>query len=119
MSSHPSHPALILPLVLALLSAGGSFAQVNILPQGDFRNPGANTEWAQGFNIPNNQEFQVVSENGKSWLRIENRDGGRQLDYVHAYLKITPQIESLTISVRLRGTNLKPGKEGWHDARVA
>jgi hypothetical protein len=107
--------------VLALLCIGGNWAsaQVNIFPQGDFKNPGANTEWVQGFNIPRNQEFQVVSEDGKSWLRIENRDPGRQLDSVHAYVKLTPQIESLTFSVRLRGTDLKPGKEGWHDARVA
>ena len=38
---------------------------------------------------------------------------------MHAYVKVTPEIESLTISVRLKATNLKVGKEGWHDARVA
>jgi beta-galactosidase len=90
-----------------------------MLPQGDFKNAGANTGWAEGFNIPQNQEFQVISENGKSWLRIENRDAGRQLDYVHAFVKVTPQIASLTVSVRLKTTNLKVGTEGWHDARVA
>jgi hypothetical protein len=92
---------------------------VNLLPQGDFKNPAANTEWAEGFNIPQNQEFQVISENGKSWLRVENHDSGRQLDYVHAYVKVTPEIVSLTISVRMKATNLKVGKAGWHDARVA
>lgn len=93
---------------------------MNLLPQGDFKKPGVSTEWAEGFNIPqNNQEFQVVSENGKSWLRIENHDAGRQLDYVHEYVKVTPEIESLTISVRMKATNLKVGTEGWHDARVA
>ena len=40
-------------------------------------------------------------------------------DAVHAYLKLNPKVSSLTLSVRMRGTNLKPGKEGWHDARVA
>jgi beta-galactosidase len=95
-------------------------AQVNLLPQGDFKNPSATTEWAEGFNIPrNSQEFGIVSENGKSWLRIENQDRERQLDFVHAYVKLTPEIESLTISVRLKATNLKVGTEGWHDARVA
>jgi beta-galactosidase len=112
-----------LPLILAFLClcvvGERASAQVNVLPQGDFRNPGANTEWAEGFNIPRNQEFQVISENGKSWLRIENRDAGRQLDYVHAYVKVTPQIASLTLSVRMKATNLKVGKEGWHDARIA
>ena len=110
-----------LPLILVFLCvvAGRHSAQVNLLPQGDFENPGVNTGWAEGFNIPNNQEFRVVSENGKHWLRIENRDAGRQLDYVHAYVKVTPQIASLTISVRMKATNLKIGKEGWHTARVA
>jgi hypothetical protein len=39
--------------------------QVHLLPQGDFRNPGANAAWAEGFNIPQIQEFLVISENGK------------------------------------------------------
>ncbi len=109
------------PLILAFLCvvAGRASAQVNLLPQGNFENPGANTEWADGFKVPNNQEFQVVSEQGKHWLRIENRDAGRQLDYVHAYVKVTPQIGSLTVSARMKATNLKIGKEGWHTARVA
>ena len=53
------------------------------------------------------------------WLRIENHDPGRQLDYVHAYVRVTPEITSLTVSVRMKATNLKVGKEGWHDARLA
>jgi beta-galactosidase len=107
-------------LVCLWLTGAPARAQVNLLPQGDFKNPGATTEWAEGFNIPrNSQEFRIISENGKSWLRIENQDPGRQLDYVHAYVKLMPEIESLTISVRLKATNLKVGSEGWHDARVA
>jgi beta-galactosidase len=109
------------PLILAFLcvAAGRASAQVNLLPQGDFENPRLQTGWAEGFNIPNNQEFRVISENGKHWLRIENRDAGRQLDYVHAYVKVIPQIASLTVSARLKATDLKPGKEGWHTARIA
>lgn len=119
----PKTARFCLPLVLAFLclsvARGHAAAPVNLLPQGDFKNPGVNTEWAEGFNIPRNQEFQVISENGKSWLRIENRDAGRQLDYVHAYVRVSPEMESLTISARLKATNLKVGTEGWHDARVA
>ncbi len=91
----------------------------NLLPQGSFERPDVNTGWAEGFNIPNNEEFKIIAEGGKQWLRIENRDAGRQLDYVHAFVKVTPQIASLTVSVRLKATNLKIGKEGWHTARVA
>ncbi len=105
--------------VLVFLVEGHDLAQVNLLPQGSFERPGVNTAWAEGFNIPQNQEFQVISAEGKSWLRIENHDAGRQLDYVHAYVRVAPEIESLTISVRMKTTNLKIGKEGWHDARVA
>jgi beta-galactosidase len=101
------------------LAAGSASAQMNLLPQGNFKNPGANTDWSQGFNIPQNQEFQVVTENGESCLRIENRDPGRQLDYVHAFVDVTTQMESLTISVRMKATNLKVGKESWHNAAVA
>lgn len=111
-------PAILMLLCICVAVAAIG-APVNLLPQGDFKNPGADTGWAEGFNIPQNQEFRVVSENGKSWLRIENHDAGRQLDYVHAYVKVTQEIESLTISVRLKATNLKVGTEGWHDARVA
>jgi len=110
-----------IPLILGFIwvVAGRATAQVNLLPQGNFEGPGVNTEWAEGFNIPNNREFRVISEKGKHWLRIENRDASRQLDYVHAYVKVTPQIASLTISVRMKATNLKIGREGWHTARVA
>ena len=61
------------PLFVAFLCAvaGRAAAQVNLLPQGSFEEPGANTGWAEGFNIPNNQEFRVISESGKRWLRIE------------------------------------------------
>ena len=112
-------------LVLILASFGyhavgeSVSASMNLLPQGDFKNPGISTAWAEGFNIPQNQEFQVISENGHSRLRIENHDAGRQLDYVHAYVRITPEIESLTVAVRMKATNLKVGAEGWHDARIA
>ncbi len=71
--------AFCLPLLLVFACfwlAGKAPAQVNLLPQGDFQNPGVSTEWAEGFNIPrNSQEFRVVSNNGKSWLRIENQAG--------------------------------------------
>jgi beta-galactosidase len=110
-----------LPLICAILCwvAGRAPAQVNLLRQGSFENPGADTGWAQGFNIPNNEEYRVVSENGKHWLRIENRDAGRQLDYVHAYVRVSSKIASLRVSVRMRATGLRIGKEGWHTARVA
>ncbi len=109
-----------LPLAGMILLVGAQVqAQVNLLPQGSFENPGVNTGWADGFNIPNNQEFQIIAEQGRYWLRIENRDADRQLDYVHAYVKMSPQIASLTVSVRMRASDLKIGKEGWHTARVA
>src|SRR5436190_323693 len=107
-----------LAMLLCVCGASAT-AQQNLLPQGNFKEPGANTEWAEGFNIPQNQEFKVISENGKSWLRIENNDPKRQLDYVHAYVRLNPEIEQLTISVRMKATHLKTGTEGWHDARVA
>lgn len=110
----------LLILAVSCLCTSVSLAQVNLLPQGSFENPSANTEWAEGFNLPRKgDEFRVVTENGKSWLRIENRDASRQLDYVHAYVKLTPEIGSLIVSARMKATNLKVGTEGWHDARVA
>jgi hypothetical protein len=108
-------------LILAFLCVvgGRASAEVNLLPQGNFESPRINTGWAEGFNIPNNEEFRVVSEDGKHWLRIENQDAGRQLDYVHAYVRVTPQIASLTVSARLKATGLKTGKESWNTARLA
>src|SRR5579872_6829141 len=106
-------------LLLTLCAAAAQTGAVNLLPQGSFENPNANTGWAEGFNIPNNREFRVISENGKHWLRIENTDPNRQLDYVHAYVKVNPRFDSLTLSVRMKVTHLKVGPEGWHDARVA
>jgi hypothetical protein len=108
----------LVPIVaFVLLAAGHAPGQVNLLVQGNFERPDIDTEWAEGFNIPNNQEFKVITEAGKHWLRIENRDPGRQLDYVHAYVNITPQIASLTVSVRMKAMNLRTGKAGWHTPR--
>jgi beta-galactosidase len=105
-------------IMFLLLVEGHIWAQENLLPQGNFENPGVNTEWAEGFNIPNNEEFKVIKKDRKHWLRIENRDAARQLDYVHAYVKVTPEIESLTVSVHMKAVDLKIGTEGWHTARV-
>ena len=108
-----------LPVMLVFpclcLAASLASAQENIFPQGNFKNPGATTDWGKGFNIPQNDEFRVVSENGKSWLRIENHDATRQLDSVHAYINVTPQVESLTISVR-RSLSVSTGATGKYPA---
>jgi hypothetical protein len=73
-------------LILAFLGVLDSraWAQRNLLPQGKFEKPGADTGWAEGFHFPNSQEFRVIREHGEHWLRVENRDAGRQFDYVHA-----------------------------------
>jgi beta-galactosidase len=109
---------LRLIVAFLLLVEGHILARENLLPQGNFENPGVNTEWAEGFNIPNNEEFRVITKGREHWLRIENRDPARQLDYVHAYVKVTPEIASLTVSVRIKATDLKIGTEGWHTTRV-
>ncbi len=57
----------LLILTLACVTGGRASAQVNLLPQGSFEDPGAKTEWAEGFNIPNNQEFRVHSFNSPNW----------------------------------------------------
>jgi beta-galactosidase len=108
-------------LIIAFLYVleASATAQVNLLPQGSFESPGVNTEWAEGFQIPKNQEYRVASDGGRHWLRMENRDASRQLDAVHAYVKVGPQIASLTVSARMKATDLKIGKEDWHTARVA
>ena len=38
---------------------------------------------------------------------------------MHAYVNVIPNFASLTISARMKATNLKIGKEGWHTARIA
>lgn len=115
-----SSGCLILSLLASLeVMAGSARAQVNLLPQGSFEHPDLKTGWAEGFNLPNNQEFKVMAEGGRHWLRIENQDASRQLDYVHTYVNVTPQMASLTVAARLKATNLKIGKESWHTARVA
>ncbi|MCA1597239.1 MAG: hypothetical protein LC772_12570, partial [Chloroflexi bacterium] len=110
---------LICPAAGIASAAGNPPTQGNLLPQGSFENPNVDTGWADGFNIPNTQEFQVVTEDGKHWLRIENHDPNRQLDTVHAYVRVPPNVLSLTVSLRMKASHLKVGAEGWHDARVA
>lgn len=41
---------LVVAIYCLGLAAGQAAGPVNLLPQGDFKNPGANTGWAEGFN---------------------------------------------------------------------
>jgi beta-galactosidase len=106
-------------LVLLCLLAETGLCQVNLLPQGNFEQPELRAEWAEGFNIPDNQECRIVAEEGRHWLRMENRDPNQALDSLHAYVDVAPNMVSLTVSARLKATHLETGKEGWHTARIA
>jgi beta-galactosidase len=108
-------------LLVLLVWRGSAAAQENwnLLPQGSFERPEMDTAWAQGFNINDNEGFTIVENDGDHWLRIENHDPKRRVDSLHAYVNLSPQIDTLTVSARLRATNLTPGTEGWHTARIA
>ena len=75
------------PLILAFLCVPGgrASAQVNLLPQGNFENPGVKTGWAQGFDIPNNQEFRVISE--KASTGCDRESGCRSSARLRACLR--------------------------------
>jgi len=55
----------------------------------------------------------VKREGGNSWLSISGNGGLTQS------IKLDPQWAALRVSMRLRVTDVVPGKEGWHDARLA
>lgn len=118
-------------LVAGLLAAvvGPAYAAVNLLPQGNFVNPSVKTGWASGFHdmysgppaplgSHDPDACRVVVADGKHWLRLENQDPHRSVDWDHAYIRLTPQIKALTISARMRGWNIKPGPQSWQDACI-
>ena len=82
--------------------AGQAAAQVNLLPQGNFEAPDVNTEWAEGFDIPNNQEFRVISKQGKHWLRIENRENQFAFDDVLRRIRFWRKRQLFLLSQRTK-----------------
>jgi hypothetical protein len=102
-------------LTASTCAGRGAHAQQNLLPEGDFQKAGADG-FALGWNRI--EGAAVASEGERRWLKLENAT----IDKAVADTKVVAlprDARFLEVAVRMKATNLKLGREGWHEARVA
>ena len=81
----------------------------NLVVNGDFRLGGQG--WPAG--AMKRQGVALKSEGGRKWLELSGYGGLSQS------ILIDPQWALMQVRLRMRVTGVVPGKEGWHDARLA
>jgi eukaryotic-like serine/threonine-protein kinase len=63
-------------------------------------------------------QVQIVRESGSRFIRLTNEDAAKTV-FVDQKITVDPTWKAITVSARMRATNLKPGKSPSQDARVA
>ena len=110
---------------LALLSAGalwvwGSVAAQeaqpgrNLLPSGDFQIPENNK--ALGLDL--SEGISIAQNGAERWLKFENAGTDKAVALTRS-VALPPNSKLAVVSAKMKATNLKLGKEGWHEARIA
>ncbi|MDQ3815647.1 MAG: hypothetical protein M3347_17170 [Armatimonadota bacterium] len=84
----------------------GTFEQVN-----DKGNP-------LGWSLGDQKLIKLVEEKGNRFLRIENDAFPKDYVTTSSRFKLDPTWKKIRVAVRMRGRNLKPGKQPWNEARL-
>ena len=61
---------------------------------------------------------KLITEDGNQFFRLHNDDPAKTV-FVDQKINVDPSWKAITVSVRMRATNFKAGKNSAHDARVA
>src|SRR5262249_44520599 len=94
-------------------------APANVLVNGNMEAFGADDGLA-GWAVPDRckPQVQAIIENGNRFLRVTNDDTAHSV-FADQTVKVDPSWKAVTVSARMRATNLKTGKTAAQDARVA
>jgi len=88
-----------------------------VFPRGSFEKLNSSGRSAEGWSRSSRKNIELAEKDGNHWIRIKNDDPGSTV-YIGAALKLNPDWYAVRVSVRMKATNLKTGKEGWHNARL-
>ncbi len=109
---------------LAALPLAGRAAEADLHPtgpllvNGDFEQPAGETGEIPGWRPRPDSDVDVVAENGNSFLRLRNTDPAEAATCGQEFA-LKPEWKKLRLTLRARVQSITPGKEGWHDCRLA
>jgi hypothetical protein len=113
--------ARILPrfftLCLAIGAIQAPFAEAdNLVTNGDFSKLNA-VEYAVGWSSDSGQGVRFEAEAGQSFLAIENDNAKKQIT-IKQTIELDPSIKHLTLSAKLRSSELVVGEKYWQAGRI-
>jgi hypothetical protein len=82
--------------------------------------PGPAGDGVAGWYVPDKHKaaVQFLTEDGNRFIRLTNDDPAKTV-LVDQKIDVDPSWKAVTVSVRMRATNLKPGAKPAQDARLA
>jgi len=99
----------------ALGQAADEEAPRSLLTNGGFESDSKAANWPDDWPRPNGAQW--VEEDGGHFLRLCPGAPGQMLVLYRA-VPIPPECRALELTCRARHTEVKPGPEVWHDARI-
>jgi len=100
---------------LVIGPAAGEEAPGSLLTHGDFESDSKGANWPDDW--PHPAGAQWVKEDGGHFLRL-HPDAPGQMLVLYRAVPIPPECKALELACRARHTDVKPGPEAWHDARI-
>ncbi len=107
-------------LILALMSVGGFAAEpasnASLITNGDFEADANSDQWPDGW-ARAKSGVTWRAEEGNHFLRLVSEKPGETVMLFHV-VKLPEGCQALTLSWRMRCSDLKPGNQPWFDARI-
>lgn len=97
-----------------LLSPFAAIAEENLIENGDFE--GSGSDWPSGWVKPK-AGGSLGDDVGNHFLRLQSEEPGQNL-MAYKLVKVDPSMKELEFRCKIRVTDLKPGAQGWFDARI-
>ncbi len=115
-AGHHSLQQLLAFLLLALLSTIGFAAEPSLISNGSFESDSNEDQWPDGW-ARAKSSVTWHAEEGNHFLRLTSEKPGETVMLFHA-VRLPEGCRALTLSWRMRCSDLKPGKQPWFDARI-
>ncbi len=105
----------LLSLGLLIQSSFAADAPPSLLSNGNFEADRKAKGWPDDW--PQSKETSWEVENGNHFLRLKVLESGK-LVMVYRQIPLKPDQKRLQLTFRTRYTDVKRGKDSWHDARI-
>jgi hypothetical protein len=106
----------IVPFVFMLAAARAGDLPRELLDNGSFEREAPGRHWPDGW--PRHPAAQWFLEDGNHFLRLQARQPGDTVS-ISRTVALQPDWGVLRVSCGVRYRDIVPGREGWHDGRIA